>query len=218
MHDLKERFMRLAQSLGPRPKPPHAGPYYADLYGRGVAAALDLWLMYLVLGDVFRRITAQIYQGIDQSKLDQITHVPDSFVMLDTLWQANVPQLWLLNAAIQLLIMGVLIVGAQCVWGTTPGKWLVGLEIVRYPSLEKPARWRFVLRFLGYIVAAAPLMIGIFWVSFNRERRGWHDYLAGTAVINRRPPAWYWTQVKRLYRRLRGLSPVEKPVGKPPAE
>ena len=209
---------KLMDWAAPKRKPPQAGPHFADMYARTLAAAIDLWILFVVLHVPFRVLTSQIYQGMDQQKLEQLHDAPSGVVMLDILIEAHVFQFWLLNAAVQIVLMGVLIVGSQAFFGTTPGKWLMGLRIVRYPSLEAPSRGRYVLRYLAYIPAAGALMIGILWVSFNRERRGWHDYLAGTAVLNDRPTGWYWQQVKKLYRRLRGLPPIENPVGQPAAE
>ena len=46
--------------------------------------------------------------------------------------------------------------------------------------------WRAGLRTLGYLVSMATLGLGFIWVGFDREKRGLHDWLAGTLVT--RPP------------------------------
>ncbi len=40
-----------------------------------------------------------------------------------------------------------------------------------------------ILRFLGHITSAMPLMFGYLWAIWDRDRQAWHDKLAGTIVI-----------------------------------
>lgn len=211
-------FNKLAAKLQPKRRPLHTGPHYADLYARAIAATIDFGIIYLLLNTPFRLLTSKLYAHVDTALLAEAQRQTQTGAMLDLLFQSGLPFWWAVNASIQIVAMGVLIVGTQCAWGTTPGKKIIGLRIVRYPSLEAPARWRFVVRFLSYILSAGCLMIGIFWTSFNRERRAWHDYIAGTAVLNERPGSWYWNKIKLLYYKIRGSAAVEQPVGEPPAE
>ena len=82
--------------------------------------------------------------------------------------------------------------------GRTPGKWLMGLQVVSSNGADVRLGWS-VLRFLGYIVSLVPLGAGFLWVLGDDERRGWHDHIARTQVIyqpgkllgprpSRRPP------------------------------
>lgn len=191
-----------------------SGPYYADIYPRAVAAGVDLLILYSLLADLFNAMGARFLAGVDSAALAQVndTTPPQEFYTI--LWQSHFLPLWLANSFFQLALLGAMLVGCQLLWGTTPGKWLLGIKIVRYGTTEAPVWWRMVVRFLAYIPAVLPLMIGIFWISFNRERRGWHDYIAGTAVLNLRPHGWYIGQIKAFYRRLR---PVKQPVSEPAA-
>lgn len=68
-------------------------------------------------------------------------------------------------------------------WGATPGKRLMGLRIVRSTDLGKISGWRAAGRYFAYLLATLPLGLGLLWVVFNKERRGWHDMLAGTRVL-----------------------------------
>jgi uncharacterized RDD family membrane protein YckC len=83
--------------------------------------------------------------------------------------------------------------------GRTPGKWLMGLQVVSFDGADIRLG-KSMLRFLGYIVSLIPLGAGFLWVLGDDERRGWHDHIAGTKVIyqpgkllrprpTRRPPA-----------------------------
>jgi uncharacterized RDD family membrane protein YckC len=66
--------------------------------------------------------------------------------------------------------------------GYTPGKFLLGLIIVRRDG-SKLTLGRAFLRFIGYWVSAIPLFFGFIWIIFDRRRQGWHDKLADTQVI-----------------------------------
>jgi uncharacterized RDD family membrane protein YckC len=73
----------------------------------------------------------------------------------------------------------------QALTARTLGMRLLRLRIIDVYG-DPPAVWRAGLRVLGYLVALAPLGLGFLWVAFDREKRGLHDWLAGTYVI--KPP------------------------------
>jgi uncharacterized RDD family membrane protein YckC len=68
----------------------------------------------------------------------------------------------------------------------TPGKMAISAVIVDASTLGKPSPGQLVGRYLGYYVAAIPLMAGILWVAFDPRKQGWHDKLANTVVIRKR--------------------------------
>ncbi|MDO3387856.1 RDD family protein [Gilvimarinus sp. SDUM040013] len=65
----------------------------------------------------------------------------------------------------------------------TPGKMLLGAVIVDAITLQKPARWQLVVRYLGYYLSALPLFLGFIWIALDPKKQGWHDKLARTLVI-----------------------------------
>src|SRR5687768_14118048 len=75
----------------------------------------------------------------------------------------------------------------QALLGATPGMRALKLHIVDGYG-EAPGYLRAGARTLGYVVAAATLGLGFVWVGFDREKRGLHDWLAGTFVARRNPP------------------------------
>jgi uncharacterized RDD family membrane protein YckC len=73
-------------------------------------------------------------------------------------------------------------VSAWVLIGATPGKLLLGLQVVR--TNHTPLGWgRATLRFIGYWISAIVLFLGFLWVLVDRRRQGWHDKLAGTYVV-----------------------------------
>ncbi len=197
--------------FGLTPKPDASGVRYADVYARAVAAAVDVYLLFLLLGGLFREIGMAIYAGVDPETINQLRQSGTASTFVLQLWHSPLVNLWLLNALIQFMVIAIVVIAAQFCWGSTPGKWLLGLKIVRVNTLEPVYRWQYILRFLAYIPSMLPLMLGIFWASFNRQHRGWHDYIAGTVVIHTRSYEWYRDRAVWLYRKLRGKTAALPP-------
>lgn len=65
----------------------------------------------------------------------------------------------------------------------TPGKMILGIKIVDANTLGKVSSGKLMLRYLGYYVSMLPLLLGIFWVGWDKRKQGWHDKIAGTLVI-----------------------------------
>jgi len=67
--------------------------------------------------------------------------------------------------------------------GKTIGKWLLGLRVVG--AERQPVGYRqALLRWFGTVgLGAASLGLAFLWIMWQREKRGWHDYLARTWVI-----------------------------------
>jgi uncharacterized RDD family membrane protein YckC len=70
----------------------------------------------------------------------------------------------------------------QATLGRTLGMRAIGLRVIDVYG-EPPALWRAGLRTAGYLASAATLGLGFVWVGFDRDKRGLHDWLAGTYVI-----------------------------------
>jgi uncharacterized RDD family membrane protein YckC len=66
--------------------------------------------------------------------------------------------------------------------GQTPGKMLLGLQVLQVTG-EKLTYGIAFLRWVGYIISKMFLWLGFIWIGFDYKKRGWHDYIAGTIVI-----------------------------------
>ncbi|MBI2358331.1 MAG: RDD family protein [Deltaproteobacteria bacterium] len=65
--------------------------------------------------------------------------------------------------------------------GCTVGKWCLGLRVVG--ARDPPVGYgRALVRWVGTLISGVSLL-GFLWILWQRERRGWHDLLAGTRVI-----------------------------------
>ena len=203
--------------FGLKPKKLSDGLRYGDANDRMMASAIDVMLLYVLLHRITEYINAKLFIYYNMQSLDAYAHVNNWKQFAQMVWESRGPLL--ATNGIFVLMIGLLLITCQMAYRTTPGKWLLGLRIVRHETLEPIARWRYIVRFFAYFVSCVPAMLGIVWMNFNKQRRGWHDYMAGTVVINTRPRGWLWLQVKRGFRKLRGKPLlVEQPVSEPAAE
>lgn len=66
--------------------------------------------------------------------------------------------------------------------GQTIGKKWLHIRVVTVDG--SPLNWMHgILRLLGYVSSAMPLMLGYLWAIWDRDGQAWHDKLAGTIVI-----------------------------------
>lgn len=70
----------------------------------------------------------------------------------------------------------------QCLCGRTFGMMFTNTSVIDARTAESVTPQRALLRSVGYLVAAAPAMIGLLWAATNRKRRGLQDYIAGTQI------------------------------------
>lgn len=92
-----------------------------------------------------------------------------------------------LGFVIEWLLPALAIVACWLARSATPGKLLIGAQIVDANTGAALAWPQALLRYLGYYLAAIPLLLGIVWVAFDTRKQGWHDKLARTVVVYRRP-------------------------------
>lgn len=88
-----------------------------------------------------------------------------------------------------LLVVVVLLIGIgyfPYFWarsGQTPGMRVLRIRVVRDRDGGPVGGGQAVLRFIGYIINSLVFYLGWIWIFVDRRRRGWHDLIAGTVVI-----------------------------------
>jgi len=70
----------------------------------------------------------------------------------------------------------------QAIIGRTPGMRVVGVRVIDVYG-DPPTTGRAIARTFGYLVSLATLGLGFLWIGFDSEKRGLHDWIAGTYVI-----------------------------------
>ncbi len=85
--------------------------------------------------------------------------------------------------------------------GQTAGKWLLNIKVYN-TNAESLSFIRSVFReSIAKIFSSLFLFFGFLWIGFTSEKRGWHDYLAGSTVKKEASPvkrAFVWRAVAIL--------------------
>jgi uncharacterized RDD family membrane protein YckC len=75
---------------------------------------------------------------------------------------------------------------AMWAYGLTPGKWLLGVRVVKRDTGTPSGFWRMTLReTIGKMVSSI-CYLGYIWAIFDANRQAWHDKIASTLVIKTR--------------------------------
>jgi uncharacterized RDD family membrane protein YckC len=96
---------------------------------------------------------------------------------------------FLTATAILILVMLTFIVSiAYFPWfwmksGQTPGMRAFHLRVVRDRDGGPISGGQAILRLIGYWVSGAVFYLGYIWIFIDSRRRGWHDLIAGTVVV-----------------------------------
>jgi len=205
---IKNVMDRLQQLAVPRRKPKPTGPRYGAMLDRTVAWGIDIFIIYSVLAPVIDWLLRPLYGASSAGALyaAKQENIRALFSAGEAAFRQMQPALLVQAPSFHVFIkenlvgyavIGVLIVALQCLFANTPGKWVLGLQIVRRGDHAPLKGWRYGLRYVAYLVSVFPFMLGILWIDFNKERRGWHDMVVGTVVLQTRERGWYWQQLKR---------------------
>ena len=84
----------------------------------------------------------------------------------------------LMAMIVPLLYFGVF----QTLRGQTPAERMFGLCVIDMYG-HPPSLVRTVARTMACLLALAAGSIGLLWIAFDREKRGLHDWIAGTYVV-----------------------------------
>ena len=74
-------------------------------------------------------------------------------------------------------------IGAWTLTGQTAGMAMVGIQVVRTSDGARLSIVDSARRFAGLVLGIACLWIGVIWLAFTPERRGWHDIIGRSRVI-----------------------------------
>lgn len=177
---------------------PDTAPQYVNFEARMLASMIDLLLSSLILIPFVQVTTHEkIDQIFLQAQNKEITDDEAVSMLLNYLTSPEYTTPMVESSMIQFVVAGIVVIGFWIARSATPGKMLLGMEIVDDKTLGKPSKKQWIIRYLGYIPAMVPLMLGFVWVLFNKKRQGWHDMMASTVVVYRD---------KRWWRTLLGLA------------
>ena len=68
-------------------------------------------------------------------------------------------------------------------FGGTVGQRMLGLHVVDAATGRNIGIGRAIGRYIGYLISAAVLLIGLIWAAFDPRKQGWHDKVANSVVL-----------------------------------
>jgi len=140
--------------------PPPREPRYVGFWIRFLAFLIDTLIVTVVVGLILVSIFGRDYLQLStQGKT----------LWADILFQVVLPA-----------------IAAILFWrfrGATPGKILLSARIVDANTLGPASSPKLIGRYFAYIASIVPVFLGFLWIAVDKRKQGWHDKLAGTAVI-----------------------------------
>jgi uncharacterized RDD family membrane protein YckC len=137
------------------------GVPYAGIATRAVALAIDVVVANVIVF-VGGAILALVGSLVGDIRLDTLARL-----LAATAWTA---------------VVGAYFVLFWSTAGQTPGMRLMGLRVMTYDGTH-PGVGRSVVRLIGLGLAIVPLFLGFAPVLVDTQRRGLHDFMAGTVVL-----------------------------------
>jgi uncharacterized RDD family membrane protein YckC len=150
--------------------------HVAGFWKRAAAAAIDLAIV----------IPASLIIIFIVSKIAGVHLPPKHMKLFDVdLWidlvLATDPAL-LMGLVLTIAIGLTYLVVFHIVLGRTLGMRVLKIKVIDVYG-DPPSPARSLARCAGYLAGVATLLLGFLWVGFDSEKRGLHDWIAGTYVI-----------------------------------
>jgi len=139
---------------------------YGGFWRRSVAFSIDQLILQIISVIVY-------YLGSKIMEIDYGPTNPSSPFPFTLLWSFY---------GMSLILDMVYFTYFHGITGQTPGKKLTGLRVIQKSGAPMKLEIAF-LRWVGYLISKIFFYIGFIWIAFNREKRGWHDIIAGTCVV-----------------------------------
>lgn len=162
-----------ATALPARPRPAAPAVHVAGMWRRAAAGFVDLAVLAPIIV-VLVWITSKLTGA----------HVPSSRSSLDFWLDLLLTSDPAVLSALIITLSTVMLYQFvfQATLGQTLGMRLLKLRVIDVYG-DAPTYPRAGLRTAAYLVSAATLFLGFWWIGFDAEKRGLHDWIAGTYVI-----------------------------------
>ena len=127
-----------------------------------------------------KRVIAFILDGLISAGLAKVF----TFLVIKALNLSGTPSVVFTYAVSLLVIPIVYWTFLTMEMGATPGKKMMGLRIVTAAHTTDLTFQQLVLReTIGRWISILPLFLGYLWVSWDKERKTFHDMIAKTRVV-----------------------------------
>lgn len=132
---------------------------------------------------------ARVFAAIIDSILTSLVMLPPMYMLFgasifgtDPTHQPNT-----LYTVLSILIPAIIVFVFWIKKAATPGKMLIKSIIVDAMSGAKPTPAQWTIRYIGYFISIIPFGLGLMWVGWDSRKQGWHDKMAKTLVVKKKP-------------------------------
>lgn len=162
---------------------------YAGFDRRLFSAILDITILSFILIPFVDTLNYFIYngRGLDVIISELAASSPDGSVSLSA-FQAKLIEngffyKYLFVQIFSLLLFASYIIFFWVKFGATPGKWILGCQVVNKETKQLLTFSQATKRFLSYIPSTVALCFGFLAIKWDKECRGWHDKMSDTICI-----------------------------------
>ena len=148
---------------------PQATTKYAGFWIRFVAYIIDGILCGIVVAIVIG-VSGGITVTCPAGTINPTTSCADGVVSYS-------PIVWIMYALIAVYFIVLWAVGG------TLGQRALGIRVVDATSGKPIGIGRAIVRFVGYIISAAVIYIGLMWAGWDPRKQGWHDKMAHSVCL-----------------------------------
>jgi uncharacterized RDD family membrane protein YckC len=173
--------------------PPQAPAYPVAAYyagpGRGPAPGIayaGFWIRFLAI------LIDEIILFVPLVIIFIVTHGPEISSFRDCVQNGTLMSLcntYLSSVSgFELIGLGVSALYSILLWSTiggTLGQRALGLHVVDAATGKHLGIGRAIARYLGFLISAICLDIGLIWAAFDSRKQGWHDKMASTFVVRK---------------------------------
>lgn len=187
MQVVLDKISYIHNKVSYKPDPPEM-KLYPKLHWRIMAAMMDVFIVILVVMPFIHQPPPD-NEIIELQKRLESQSIPPQEAMnqfLDYFLNKGGLAHVVSSGITQFILFGFIVLLFWFYKSATPGKMLMGMEIVDAKTFAKPTRKQFFIRYLSYALSLIPFTIGLLMVLFTKRRQGLHDKLSGTVVVFKR--------------------------------
>ncbi|HEY5601494.1 MAG TPA: RDD family protein [Gammaproteobacteria bacterium] len=124
---------------------------------------------------------AGFWRRLGASLIDSVIYSVLIFLLLGPAYAS--PNLQSTEGVISVIIFFGVTVALWVRYQGTPGKLLLGCQVVDADTAEPIGYKQALIRYLGYFVSLLPLFAGFLWIAWDKRKQGFHDKMANTVVV-----------------------------------
>ncbi|MGH7748505.1 MAG: RDD family protein, partial [Candidatus Dormibacteria bacterium] len=83
------------------------------------------------------------------------------------------------------VVVGLVYMTFMWTTSATLGQRALGIRVLDATTGGSISLGRSLLRYVGLVLSAIPLGLGLMWAGWDPRKQGWHDKLANTVVLRR---------------------------------